>query len=319
MRNAATILTRLAALALLLANAAPAAAAPSGRIKTQPQATVIDAVVRLSDLAALDGTASALADVEIGPAPEPGGSRRISGQSLLARLRAAGLDESVVYSIPATVSVTRAHQVVDGAVLRPLIEAELGERLAPGDRIDVVEVQRPARIALGHYEVEVGEPAARGTGGGYRRTDVRIVQEGALVATVTARVKIASFGPVVVARQPVARGALLRAEDLRVEELRLDELPTTVVSDLDEAIGKEARVALAAGKPLTLQSLATAAMVKRGDLVRVMIEKNGLRLSVSGEALETAGAGERVRVVNDSSKRELVGRVIDHGTVHVVY
>ena len=75
----------------------------------------------------------------------------------------------------------------------------------------------------------------------------------------------------------------------------------------------------AAGKPLTLQSVTTAAMVKRGDVVRLMIEKNGLRLSVSGEALETAGVGERVRVVNDSSKRELVGRVVDHGTVHVVY
>jgi flagellar basal body P-ring formation protein FlgA len=316
-RRAARVL-RLG-VALLLGSATAAGAAPSGRIKVLPQATVAGTTVRLADLATLDGAAVDLGETEIGPAPEPGATRRLSGQSVLARLREAGLDEQTVYTIPATVSVTRAHQVLDEAALRPQVEAQLAERLPEGDRVDVVEVQRAARIPLGSYEIEVGEPAAQATGGGFRRTDVRIVQEGQAVATVAARVKIASFGPVVVARQPIARGALLRDEDLRVEERRLDELPTTVVTDVDQAIGREARVALAAGKPLTSQGLATAALVKRGDVVRIAIERGGMRLSVAGEALETAGAGERVRVLNDSSKRELVGRVVDHGTVLVVY
>lgn len=258
MRDPLAILLRSAGLGLLLAAGIAQAAAPAGRIRVPAQATVADAVVRLAEIAVLDGTAVDLADTEIGPAPEPGTSRRISGQSVLARLRAAGLDDSIAYTIPATVSVTRAHQALDEAALRPVVEAQLGERLPDGDRVDVVEVQRPARIPLGDYQIEVGDPAAQATGGGFRRTDVRVLQDGAVVATVPARVKIASFGPVVVARQPVARGAVLRAEDLRVEERRLDELPSTVLSDAEEAIGKEARVALAAGKPLTVQALSTA-------------------------------------------------------------
>lgn len=318
MRNASLVRVLAVAL-LLLATRAAATAAPTGRIKVLPQATVVGATVRLSDLAALDGTGVDFAEIEIGPAPEPGNSRRLSGQSVLAKLRDAGVDDSIGYTIPATVNVTRAHQVVDEATLRPAIETQLAERLAAGDKVDEIEVQRPARIPLGQYEIEVDAPAAQATGGGYRRTEVRVVQEGTVVATVPARVKLATFGDVVVARQPIARGAVLREEDLRVEERRLDELPTTVLTSLDEAIGREARVALAAGKPLTVQGLATAALVKRGDMVRLLIERGGLRLSVSGEALETAGVGERVRVLNESSKRELVGRVVDHGTVTVVY
>lgn len=307
----ATLLTPLVALASALGAA--------GRIQVQPHATVNGATVRLADLATLDGTAVDLAETEIAPAPEPGATRRLSGQSVLAKLREAGLDDATVYRIPATVSVTRAHQTLDETTLRPLIEAQLGERLPPGDQIDVVEVQRPARIPLGPFEVEVGEPSAQATGGGYRRTDVRVVQDGQTVATVAARVKIARFGPVVVTRQPIARGTLIREEDLRIEERRLDELPATVVTDLEHAVGREARVALGAGKPLTTQNLATAALVKRGDAVRLAIERGGMRISVAGQALESAGAGERVRVLNDSSKRELVGRVIDHGTVVVAY
>lgn len=311
----------LLALATLLATAggAHAGAAPEGRIKVLPQATVAGTMVRLSDLAALDGTGVDLAEVEICPAPEAGASRRISGQSVLTKLQEAGLGEGIAYTIPATVSITRAHQVLDETTLRPAIEAQLGERLAPGDRVDDVDVQRQVRIPLGAYDVEVDPPSALATGGGFRRTDVRIVQDGVVTANVPVRVKIATFGNVVVARQPIARGTILSEDDLRIEERRLDELPTTVLTDLESAIGREARVALAAGKPLTVQGLANAVLVKRGDAVRVLVEKGGMRLSIAGEAMDTGGAGERVRVVNASSKRELVGRVVDHGTVSVVY
>lgn len=294
-------------------------AAPTGRVRVLPQATVAGATVRLSDLAALDGTGVDFADVEICPAPEAGASRRISGQSVLGKLQEAGLTDAVAYTIPSTVSITRAHQVVDEAALRPAIEAQLANRLAPGDRVDEIDVQRPVRIPLGAYDVEVDPPSSQATGGGFRRTDVRIVQDGSVTANVPVRVKIATFGNVVVARQPIARGTILTEDDLRIEERRLDELPTTVLTEVASAVGHEARVALAAGKPLTVQGLANAVLVKRGDLVRVLVEKGGMRISVAGEAMDTGGAGERVRVVNASSKRELVGRVVDHGTVSVVY
>ena len=309
------------ALAILIAASThgTAAAAPTGRIRVLPQATVAGATVRLSDLAALEGTGVDFAEIEIGPAPEAGTTRRISGQSVLARLQESGLSDAVAYTIPATVGITRAHQTVDENALRPAIEAQLANRLAPGDRVDEIDVQRQVRIPLGAYDVEVDPPSSQATGGGFRRTEVRILQDGNVTANVPVRVKIATFGNVVVARQPIARGTILSEDDLRIEERRLDELPATVLTDVESAVGHEARVALAAGKPLTVQGLANAVLVKRGDLVRVLIEKNGMRLSVAGEAMDTGGAGERVRVVNASSKRELVGRVVDHGTVSVVY
>lgn len=321
--HAATLRRALATVAVAAALAATAqdagAEAVAGRIKVLPHATVAGETVRLADLAALEGTGVDFADVEIGPAPAAGATRRLSGQSVLATLQEAGIGDAVRYTIPSTVSVTRAHQVLDENALRAAIEGQLADRLAPGDRVDEIDVQRQVRIPLGTYEVEVDPPSSHATGGGFRRTDVRVLQDGVVTANVPVRVKVASFGDVVVARQPIARGTILGEDDLRVEERRLDELPTTVLTDPALAVGREARVALAAGKPLTMQGLANAVLVKRGDLVRVLVEKGGMRLSISGEAMDTGGAGERVRVVNASSKRELVGRVVDHGTVSVVY
>ena len=103
------------ALAILIAASThgTAVAAPTGRIRVLPQATVAGATVRLSDLAALEGTGVDFAEIEIGPAPEAGTTRRISGQSVLARLQESGLSDAVAYTIPATVGITRAHQTVD--------------------------------------------------------------------------------------------------------------------------------------------------------------------------------------------------------------
>jgi len=304
--------------AALAAGTAAAALAAAGTIRVQPQSTVAGAVVRLGDVAALDGAARDLAAVELGEAPAPGASRRLSGHELLNQLRAAGLDEAITYHIPAMVSVSRAVQTLHEAELRSLVVAALEDKLAPGERVESVEIGRPVRVGFGSYDVAVGEPSAR-AGSGQRRVDVTVTQEGREVASVSARVKIATVGPVVVTRQAVARGAVLRAGDLRIEERRLDELPASVLGSLEDAIGKETRVALPAGRPVTLQALASTPLVSRGDPVRVVIDAGGMRLSSSGEALDTGAAGERVRVLNGSSRREVVGQVVAHGTVLVAY
>src|SRR5581483_6983639 len=50
--------------------------------------------------------AQALAATALGRAPAPGESLRLSGESILRCLRAAGLDDATVYTIPAWVRVT---------------------------------------------------------------------------------------------------------------------------------------------------------------------------------------------------------------------
>ena len=51
----------------------------------------------------LEGSATALADVELGPAPAAGAPRRLEGEAILRRLQEAGMDASATrYVIPAT-------------------------------------------------------------------------------------------------------------------------------------------------------------------------------------------------------------------------
>ncbi len=299
--------------------ATPQAAPPSGRISVGRAATVDGATVRLADVAVLEGTATSFAGVELGPAPHPGGSRRVEGIAILQKLRAAGLDDgSTRYEIPASVRIARAFQDVTGEQIRAAVEREASSLLGPGEELRKVEIVGAARIPPGPYDVRLAAAGA-GTRGYHRRVDVDLVQDADVVATVPARLDVVSNGPVVVLRRAVARGTLLARGDVAVEERELTGLSANLVTTLEDAIGRETRTALSAGSPLTATALASPMLVRRGDVVTVVVETPGMRLSTAGEALEAGAGGTRIRVRNRKSQQELLGEVVERGIVLVQY
>ncbi len=309
----------LAAAVLLCATPANAHADATGRVVVGRTATVDTAVVRLADVAMLEGSASDLGAVELGPAPEPGGSRRLDGVAVLRKLREAGLDDrSTRYEIPATIRIARAYQDVAAEEIRAAVERDAANVLGPGEQLRNVDVGAGVRIPPGAYTVRLaaGTSAARGA---RRRADVEIVQDDAVVATATTRIDVAASGPVVVLRHAVPRGAVLTAADLRVDERDLAGLPAGVVTAIADAVGKETRAALPAGAPVTVSAVANPVLVRRGDFVTVVVETPGMRLSTPGEALEPGAVGAAIRVKNRKSQQELSAQVVERGTVLVAY
>jgi flagella basal body P-ring formation protein FlgA len=82
-------------------------------------------------------------------------------------------------------------------------------------------------------------------------------------------------------------------------------------------VGKRTLVIVKGQEPLRSGLVEVPPLVKKGDLVQVIVDKNNIRVSCLGEIKETGRRGDRVKLVNLSSKRELLGRVVDGGTVQV--
>jgi len=307
-----------AEIAAALAVVERAAHGAAGSIVLARQATVSGEVIRLGEVAELGGEGRGLADVDLGRAPAPGESSRLGGEAILRRLREAGLDEaSIVYTIPSSVRITRAFQEIPEQELREAIRARIEPSLGAGEAIEDIALPPSARLPLGAYALDVDEPRVAGTTSRVQRAEVRVLQGQEVVARVPARITLAATGTVVVARRALERGTVLHAEDLDLEERSLSGLPSSVVRDLAEAVGKEVRLALVAGRPIAHGALAARSLVRKGDSVRLQIETPSLRLSVPGEALEDAGEGQPVRVVNPASGKEVTGRVVTYGVVAV--
>ena len=270
----------------------------------------------LGDVATLEGGAMALASVDLGPAPTANAPRRLEGEAILRRLEAAGMDESATrYVIPATVQIERASQEVGVEEIKTAVMNVAADALPAGETINALDVAGPVRIPAGAYEARVST-ASRGRAG-RRRFDVQLVRDGDVLATVPVTARTQARGSVLVAKQALPRGAVLAPSDLEVVERDRRDVPDDALTAPEQAIGMTTKVALAAEAPLPRAAIVPPIVVKKGDLVTMIIDTGTMRLSATGEALEPGAVGAGIKVMNHTSKQTVAGRVAEHGVVVV--
>ena len=88
-------------------------------------------------------------------------------------------------------------------------------------------------------------------------------------------------------------------------------------TEVEQAAGREAKVPLYPGRPVLLAQLRAPALVERNALVRMSYASGPLRIVTDGRALDRAGTGEPVRVMNLASRQTVTGIVAADGTVEV--
>lgn len=114
----------------------------------------------------------------------------------------------------------------------------------------------------------------------------------------------------------VATRTIRAQEIIGPDAVRLDAKGNTGVT-LDDIIGMEARVALYPGRPILTAHVVPPALIARNQIVELVFEGDGLRITSEGRALDRGAVGERIRVMNLSSHVNLFGTVSRDGSVHV--
>ena len=132
-------------------------------------------------------------------------------------------------------------------------------------------------------------------------------------------VRIATLEPVVVLARPVARNQLLQAADLKTEWRDTSRLHRAYYTrdDLPALSGMKARRALPAGQVLNPNLLGLRQLVRRGARVEILARHGALQVRMAGKALQNGSRGQRIRVRNLSSGREISGEVIASGVIRV--
>jgi flagellar basal body P-ring formation protein FlgA len=105
---------------------------------------------------------------------------------------------------------------------------------------------------------------------------------------------------------------------IAASDLTLTEAATPgALTAIEDALGREARVTLYAGRPVLIGQIGPPARVERNQLVRMTYAEGALSITAEGRTLDRAAAGEIVRVMNQSSRQIVSGLVLDNGTVEV--
>lgn len=86
---------------------------------------------------------------------------------------------------------------------------------------------------------------------------------------------------------------------------------------LSDVIGQETRVALYPGRVIRVGDIGPPAIVARNQLVRVSYLSRGLQIVTEGRALERGAIGDRLRIMNLSSRSTVIGQVRADGSIAV--
>lgn len=319
------------------------------RVLLKPTANVTQRVVRLADVAAVEGgdprLRELIANTDLDEPPRGGQSTSISPKFVEFRLQLAGIDSHLFQVRGKAVTVTSvaaevwraegpaikphelSHEVLleaaRQAVLRRLpwdpadIEIRLAQKLA-----DVGPVSLSAKAILLNTELRTAWPPL-----GRVQVGVIVSVDGRPHSEVPVYLEVRHLGDVVVSKKPLEANQTISPEDLYVDRRELEE-SGGCFSTLQSLVGQRTRRAV---RPLTVignddvtrndasQSLELPVLIKRQDRVRLVGQTSALSVSVLGEALQDGRVGELIRLRNVDSQRIIMGRVVSANEAKVQF
>lgn len=116
-----------------------------------------------------------------------------------------------------------------------------------------------------------------------------------------------------IAARTIPAESILASADLLIQE---GDVPGGV-SDPALLVGMEARVALYAGRPVREGDVGPPAVVERNQIVSLIYDNGLIYVATEGRALDRAGPGERIRVMNLTSRTTVTATIAEDGTAYV--
>lgn len=297
-------------------------AAPS--IRLPKKVAVSGPVILLGDVALLRGFSADertfVSEIALGRSPAVGRTKFVPRAFLKARILEAGIQDDTKLLLPRRLKVERKTRMISGQTLVNRIREGIREKMnhAHGDVAEIavphISDMRIPEDAV--FEVRFAKSEAF-TGPVFAEIILLDGEETISTRKVSARVDL--LASVYALREEQKRGHRLEMSDL--VELRLPEskLPSDVVRHPELIVGSKFRRRAVAGEPLRDSWLEVPPLVARGERVRLVATRGGIRLSTIGESLSAGSAGAFVRVRNLSSRKVLTGRVSGPGVVEMEF
>ena len=125
------------------------------------------------------------------------------------------------------------------------------------------------------------------------------------------------FESIVCAARNLKRKDIIKADDVYLARRNISHGSANYLIDIGKVTGLMAKHSIKADKSIKEWMLEKSPVVSKGDLVTILAESSGLRITVPGKVLMKGFAGELVKVQNLMSKRKIYAKIVNPSTVMV--
>lgn len=287
------------------------AALPATAATLRPFATLSAPVVTLADL--FDG-ADARA---LGPAPAPGARITVEARQLEAIARQYGVDwhpsgagDRAVLDRPGR---TLGRDEVTGPLRTALAAAGAprdGDLELPGFTAPMVGMGAKAEAEVTQLEYDGGT--------GRFTALVSVAADNAPAAQLRLSGRVLEMTELPVPRRRMVPGDVIENGDLEWVRLRAAQAKGEVVRAMRDAVGQALRHSVQPGQPIQLADLGRPVVVQKGTPMLLALDTPGIQLTAQGVAMEPAGIGDTVHVVNPASRVVVEAEVTGPGRARVL-
>jgi flagella basal body P-ring formation protein FlgA len=283
----------------------------------RPDSVVKGEEIRLKDIATFGRAEKEfvpllekLKELKLGDAPAPRSKTTLIGAAILQKIEEAGVEREVIgYSIPKTVNVARDGRVVTQEEVLLAIKSEIAKNKSADIQLRGVEWGSPQVIPVGESQVAVevlGTPVS-----GKFPIRVEISVDGKLSSRFLATAIADDWREIPVLSRAIDRGGIINPEDLHLVRMNLASQPADVAGKIEEVFGKRAKSRLNAGEVVRKSFIDIPPVVPKGKRVTVIYDKGLLRATATGIALEDGYESSRIAIRNESSKKTIMGKVLN--------
>ncbi|MBF0317053.1 MAG: flagellar basal body P-ring formation protein FlgA [Nitrospirae bacterium] len=135
--------------------------------------------------------------------------------------------------------------------------------------------------------------------------------------TVSYAADVDAYDWVVNARRALKKGDIISEGDVYRERVNIKRIPVGAVTEEDSCIGRTLNRSVPVNRIITERVMEDAHAIKRGQEVIMLYEHDNVRITAKGIARDNGNVGKSIKIENPSSKKTVVGTVIDNHTIRV--
>jgi flagella basal body P-ring formation protein FlgA len=273
----------------------------------------------ICDLPQKTGEARWLAALELLPSPPPGAEsliRMAEIQDIVERKQTG--TETITWSGPDLIRIKRSAIHIGPVQVKAILDEFLASQkdiLPAADlHFKTIHPIKPFDLPIGGLDTEViaSDPSILNS----RRFTIIFRVDSRVEKNIAVHAELEAVAPIVVAASDLRRGTILKADDLNVVERDIIGIHNPSFNSHD-LIGKTIKRSLRLGYPIDQADTEWPPIIHRGELVTIFVHKGPLLITARGTARQDARKGEIVKVLNNSSEKEILCRVNAPGFVQV--
>lgn len=315
----------IALIFLFMAGGAAAQTAAGDRhIKIEGRKSIVvnTTTTKLGDIAEVssariadDEAVIALKKLEIEHSPAPGKESTISASRVLEKMKGSGVNlDSIIYTFPRVITVSRATRAVTAAEIQALIE-EYFKKNGKDATVRNINYNNDMFVPPGTSELEaVAFNTARAGQYGF---NIRTKAGAAEQVRFDVSAVVDEWADLPVAKRSLSRGSRVQGDDIMMARMNISSLPADLAHQVSDVIGHETSAEISYGEVFRKNKLAIPAVITAGSKVTMVYKAGFLQATATGIALDNGIMGQEIRIRNENSKKIISGKVIEPGMVGV--